>query len=308
MTDRKASDRDVSRAIRSWLHEDRHEDASRLAGAVLTHVETIPQRRATWWPTRRTPIMNKIAGFGLAAAAVVVVLVVGAQLFGSPSNVGSGDEPTPTPVPTATVEPTPQGLLPEGPHNLWRRDLGVTINVTIPAAGWFGEPEEGILTKNDNADAPDGAGLIVFAQTNDLLVGLGDIYVYGDPCSWESTKPDGPVSTVDEAISALADQASRNASTPEDVTLDGHTGKRITLQVPDDVVFSDCDRGEFRTLVEGDDSARYHQDPGQIDLLWVLDVNGELVIFDVAYYEGTPESVLDELGAIVESATLDYAP
>ena len=40
MTDFNSSDRDVSRAIRSWLHEDRHEDASRLAGAVLDEVDS----------------------------------------------------------------------------------------------------------------------------------------------------------------------------------------------------------------------------------------------------------------------------
>ncbi|MEO8245499.1 MAG: hypothetical protein ABI622_00125 [Chloroflexota bacterium] len=132
--------------------------------------------------------------------------------------------------------------------------------------------------------------------------------MYGDPCHWASTKPATSVATVDEAIAALSGQAFRDASTPVDVTVDGYTGKSITLHVPDDAVFSECDGGEFRTLVEGEDAAGHHQDPGQIDLLWVLDVNGELVIFDVAYYAGTPENVLDELGAIVESATLDYVP
>ena len=108
MTDFKASDRDVSRAIRSWLHEDRHEDASRLAGAVLDQAETISQRRATSWPARRTEPMNKIVGLGLAAAAVIVALVVGMQLFSTPGG-GTGGEPTDsaTPGPTATPEPTP---------------------------------------------------------------------------------------------------------------------------------------------------------------------------------------------------------
>ena len=46
MSNQKASDRDVSRAIRSWLHEDRHEDVSRIAGAVLDQVDAVPQRRA----------------------------------------------------------------------------------------------------------------------------------------------------------------------------------------------------------------------------------------------------------------------
>jgi hypothetical protein len=52
MTDFNASDRDVTRAIRSWLREDRHEDASRIAGAVLDQVATTRQRRARWWPAR----------------------------------------------------------------------------------------------------------------------------------------------------------------------------------------------------------------------------------------------------------------
>jgi len=107
MTEFQTSDRDVNRAIRSWLHEDRHEDVSRLAGAVLDQVDTIPQRRATWWPARRTPTMNKTFGLGLAAAAVVVVLIVGAQLFGSAGNGGMGSGATPTPEPTATPEPSP---------------------------------------------------------------------------------------------------------------------------------------------------------------------------------------------------------
>ena len=54
MTDFNTSDRDVNRAIRSWLHEDRHEDVSRIAGAVLDRVEATPQRRTTWWPAWRS--------------------------------------------------------------------------------------------------------------------------------------------------------------------------------------------------------------------------------------------------------------
>jgi hypothetical protein len=114
--------------------------------------------------------------------------------------------------------------------------------------------------------------------------------------------------TVDEAVAALSRQPSRNASTPIDVVVGGHAGKSLTLHVPDDAVFSSCDEGEFRTLVEGDDDYRYHQAPGQIDTLWVLDVNGEVVVFDAGYYEGTPQSVVDELEAIVESASLGYSP
>lgn len=315
MTDLQTSDRDVSRAIRSWLHEDRHEDASRVSGTVLDRVETTPQRRAGW-PAWRTPTMNRFLTFGFGAAVVLIAMLLGWRALGLPTNVGGPvSSAAATPLPSAgsaTATPAPSGSaradLPEGPHLLWRKDLGVTIELTIPAPGWYGKPGEGTLTKNDNVDAPDGAGLIVFAATNDLLVGLGDVYVYEDPCHWESTRPETPVTTVDEAIAALSSQPSRDASPPQEITLDGFTGKRITLRVPDDVVFSECDRGEFRTLVQGEDAARHHQDPGQLDLLWILDVNGQIVIFDMVYYEGTPEAVLDEMAAMVESATLQYSP
>lgn len=111
MTDPHASDRDLSRAIRSWLHEDRHEDASRVAGAVLDLVEATPRRRATWWPVRRTfDIMNKFVPLGLGAAAVVVALVIGTQVLGSPAPDGVGAAPStslsPSLAPTATAEPS----------------------------------------------------------------------------------------------------------------------------------------------------------------------------------------------------------
>lgn len=306
MNDLKTSDRDLNRAIRSWLHEDRHEDASRLTGAVLDQVEATPRRRSTWWPARRTPIMNKFVTIGLGAAAVVVLVLVGAQILGPPSNLGGSGEATPTPVPAGTVEPTPEGLLSEGTHLLF--DGGrQQISVAIPAPDWYGDVDNAVLVKNDNADAPDGAGLLVFAGTTAVLP--KDLYVYGDPCHWETTRPDTPVNTVDEAVTALASQASRDASTPIDITVDGHAGKLIILHVPDDARFSDCDQGEFRTLVEEYDDgsgtgARFAQDPGQIDKLWVLYGNDGVVIIDAAYYEGTPQSVIDELDAIVASARL----
>ena len=58
MSEPRTSDRNVDRAIRSWLHEDRYEDVSRVAGAVLDLLDTTPQRRSPWWPARRIPFMN----------------------------------------------------------------------------------------------------------------------------------------------------------------------------------------------------------------------------------------------------------
>jgi len=304
MTDFHASDRDVNRVIQAWLDEDRHEDASRLAGAVLDQVEALPQRRATWWRVRRTPTMNRFLSVGAAAAVIVLVLLAGSRLFGSPANIGGpGVEPTATQEATQTPEPSaaepsvdPEGLLPEGPHLL--TDGRLPITVTIPAPDWYGEPGGAILAKNDSAGTGSAAMIVFFS----------DLYVYGDPCQWSTTRPDTPATTVDEVMTALSAQASRDASEPVDVTLDGYAGKAITLHVPDDADFSACDRATFGSWgLPGADQTpfRYHQDPGQIDEVWVLDVDGELAIIDWAYYEGTPQAVVDELREIVESITFE---
>jgi hypothetical protein len=293
------SDRDVNRAIRSWLHEDRHEDVSRVAGAVLDQVETTRQRRATWWPTRRTSPMNKIVPLGLGAAAVVGILVVGAGMLRAPAPGGVGAAPAATPSPTAALTPQPSAAaaagLPVGSSHVLVSGGGIQGTVTIPAPGWTGEG--GILVKDDNIDAPDGAGMIVFTGE--------DLFVYGDPCEWSSTTPATPATTVDALVEALGAQASRDASAPVDVTVDGHAGKSITLNVPDDAVFSECDEGYFGSWGVATETtpARYHQGPGQIDEVWILDVDGVLTVIDTAYYAGTPAEHVAEMRAIVESAS-----
>ncbi len=59
-------------------------------------------------------------------------------------------------------------------------------------------------------------------------------YLYGDPCHWASTTPNTPTTTVDEIVTGLAAQASRDASAPVDVTVGCYAGKQITLHVPND--------------------------------------------------------------------------
>jgi hypothetical protein len=302
--------KDLDRLLRSFLTDGPLELPDPSYDQVRDRTETTRQRAVigSW----RTPDVNRLLKIGLAAAAVVVIAVIGYQLSGG-SVGGPGATETPESsiaeaTPSAAPSSTPGALLPEGSHRLWdaQGDKG-QITVTIPAPGWYGEPDQGFIVKNNNADAPDGAGLIVFAETNQLFAGFGDLYVYGDPCHWATTTPDTPVTTVDEAVAALSSQALRDTSAPVDVTVAGHAGKSITLHVPDDAVFSECDQGEFRSWIEGPEGTRYHQDPGQIDKLWILDVGGalDLVIIDAGYYAGTPQNVLEEIDAVVESATFN---
>jgi hypothetical protein len=121
-----------------------------------------------------------------------------------------------------------------------------------------------------------------------IVFGAQEYSVYGDPCQWSTTGPESPATTVDELVAALAAQASRDASAPTDITVDGYAGKAITLHVPDDAVFSDCDQstfGSWKVPDSGTGPSRYHQGPGQIDEVWVIDVDGLVMAIDVAYYQ-----------------------
>jgi hypothetical protein len=142
MTDPHASDQDVSRVIRSWLHEDRHEDASRVAGAVLDTVDATQRRRTTWWPARRTPLMSKFVSLGLGAAVVVVAVVIGNQVLvpaPAPGGVGSAPSavPSPTPAPTATREPSPS-LVSAPPLTETFTSMRHGISLSYPE-GWTAE-------------------------------------------------------------------------------------------------------------------------------------------------------------------------
>ena len=97
--------------------------------------------------------MNKIVGFGFAAAVAVVVLVIGAQLFGSPSNVGSGAEPTIEANPEtsrgfSTFTSTMHGISIDYPSGWQIRSAtepwtGGPLNFDSPAADVIFDPELG---------------------------------------------------------------------------------------------------------------------------------------------------------------------
>ena len=247
--------------------------------------------------------MNKIVGFGLAAAAVVAIALIGSQLIGSdPGGTGAGTASSPEPsVTEPTASPSIDAGLPVG-SSYALTDEGVPITATIPAPGWAHEPGGLILVKNGNAHAPDGAYV--------LGVWVGpDPLIPGDPCQWESTMPDTPATTLDEIVAALGSQATRNASAAEDVTVDGYAGKVITIEMPDGPYTAsnnpDCDQDQFCTLGFGDPTVchMWFQEVGQIDELWIVDVDGEFFFVPGSYYSETPASVVDELNALLGSMT-----
>jgi hypothetical protein len=151
--------------------------------------------------------------------------------------------------------------------------------------------------------------------------------VYAHPCHWR----DGliqPGPTVADLATALADQPLRDATEPVDIVVNGFEGVQLELSVPADMptrryehgddVYTDflgCDRDEvvgdraFKswTGVSGSwgGSERYQQGPGQVDRLWILDVNGERLVIDATYMPGADAKDREELWQVMESVRFE---
>ena len=252
----------------------------------------------------RVPTLSKLVPIGLGAAAVIAVLFLGSRFIGSPSAAigGPAADPSPTPQsPVAGPSSVTAGLLPVGPFTI---PGSVRTTVTIPASGWTSDPEFSAVGKGNEVQNLPEATMLAWTWP----AGTG-FSVYGDPCHWASTTPDTPATTIDEIAAALAAQPSRDASDPVDVTVGGYSAKKITLHVPDDwdASSNDCDQGNFASYgVAGEDEpSRWHQGPGQIDELWIVDVDGAFAILDAMYRPDTPSELVDELRAVTESATFE---
>ena len=105
----------------------------------------------------------------------------------------------------------------------------------------------------------------------------------------------------------------RNCATPRlrpRVKLDGHVGKFLEWSVPEDMVvhgdanFQGCDvfpgnghRDFVSWFAHGStQNDRYQQVPGQVDKLWILNVDGQRLVVDATYLPATQRTEREQLG------------
>jgi hypothetical protein len=306
-----STNRDVDRIVRSWLNEDRHEDADRVLNTVLDELDTTPQRR-TLWSAWRQPVMNNTVRIGLAAAAVVVIAVIAINLL--PGSPAPGGEPTITLEPTTasapTATPLPAGFYtgtpfaaggfgmcppPEVSSDCTEDPRDDTITFTYHASeAWEGNPgpgggTSGVSLVAEGYEAPAGAA---------MLITRGN-WLNSDPCRQDdSLPPDIPVGpTVDDFATALDSHPLLEVTTPVDVSLAGYSGKYAELQVPSDI--TGCVR--YRPL----EGTIYAQGPSHLWRLWILDVEGVRVVIQSADFPGTSAQHQAELQAIVDSIQIE---
>jgi hypothetical protein len=133
-----------------------------------------------------------------------------------------------------------------------------------------------------------------------------------NPCHWLGRLFD-PGPTVGDLATALEAQELRNATAPTGVELDGHVGRFLEWSVPSDMVvhgdanFQGCDvfpgnghRDFVSWFAHGStQNDRYQQVAGQVDKLWILNVDGQRLVVDATY---SPATTIAEHLALIQIA------
>jgi hypothetical protein len=175
-----------------------------------------------------------------------------------------------------------------------------TFEITVPE-GWVSLDGWSLTPATDGQDVPSVA--LTFWNVDE---------VYGHPCQWAGTEL-RPGPDVDGLAETLAKVPMRDATEPRPVTVDGRDGMYLEWTVPDDIEvdengdFPECDETadghrDFRSWTGlGWAEARFQQGPGQLDRLWILDVDGQRLIVDAFSMPSATEADIDELIGVVES-------
>jgi hypothetical protein len=269
-----STDRDVTRIVRSWLHEAAHEDADRILNLVLDEIDTTPQRQAGWL-ARRFPVMNSnTVRFGLLAVAIVVIALLGSQLLPG-SNFGGPPQPTPTPTvePAPTASPSPPVDFTGHPGEGAELDPGdYVITYASPVQVTITVPDEPFGTYSSawyKAQFDWGP----WHQSNQAQLGFAFVEnIFEDPCVPELGVLEpalGP--TVADLTTALAALPGVEVTGPSDIAMGGYSGQLVELSGIERS--ADCVEEAPMWVMTGGDSWLL-PDVGGRTRVWILDVAG----------------------------------
>ncbi len=298
--------RDPDRLIRAFLADGQTDLPDRTYDAVRSDIERTRQRVVIGpW---REPRMNSFAKIAIAAAAVVVVAVVGFTLM--PGNGGVGGTgvasptpaatptPTPTPKPTPTPTPasTPIGDLPEGPLAGTYTVLmeGVPVSFTVPASGWQNDGSVGTGTYPES----DFLGFR-FWNTPDN--------VYADPCAHTPMSP-APDHTIDGLAAAMAAIPGTNlVSGPSSVEIGGQPAQHVVFKIRNDI---GCDPETFHLWYDDSSGGAeggwvWASALGSTHHVWTIDVDGTVLFIDAEYFKGAGPEIEQALQQVIDSITFE---
>jgi hypothetical protein len=230
---------------------------------------------------------------GLIAALAAIAIPLTACGDDADTKASAGNE-------TATSTPTQPESRPTG----WT-PIPVEAEGLIPA-GRLG------MTANGRPDAPWAVldvperfsslgGWAVFDEESGGDVGYWTVSeVVRQPCeALSDANAIAAGSTVEEVAATFQRQRRTRVTAPVPVTVDGYNGLSLELHVPKDINFADWT--EYNVWESDPEGARHMGAPGEFDRLWILDVEGDVVVLTVTADPDVPKTSLIRLTDMVES-------
>jgi hypothetical protein len=95
------------------------------------------------------------------------------------------------------------------------------------------------------------------------------------------------------------------SSRPRPMAIGGHSASYVEVLIPSVLDFSQCDADQLVLWESADGSVRYGLGPGEIDRLWVVDMDSAPVVIDAAMPLLASPSDRAELQAIVDSVRIE---
>lgn len=290
-----STDRDTTRIVRSWLEEGVTALPDRVLDTVLDQVPATPQRRS-WWPTWRFAHMNTYAKLALAAAAIVVVALIGYSLLPTRGGVG-GVPASPSPIPSPTaVPPLPSGSMAAGTYLISDPTLTlVPYSLTVPA-GWTGA--DGGASRGDSFEGT-GVELTTWLITD----------AYGDSCHWTGTLT--PVSTRPALVAAFVAQSGHAHSAPVETTIGGMPATKLSLSLDAAADVSTCQvAGHVHIWPDPgpDENGGWALIPGETVTVYVIDGNPSVMVLMTVQHKDSPPADVAALQQILDSVVFHPAP
>jgi hypothetical protein len=312
-------ERDIDRLLDLWMLDGPTEVADRVVLDAAARIDRQPQRPA-WRFLGRPTLMNSSARWIAAAAAVILIAVVGFAVLGRPSDAGVGGSP-PTASPPPSISPTPSsaaspaaefpawftgehspwaaGILPAGRYSP-RHVRTPSFAFTVPA-GWVNGEDSPDDIYTLFPDTPANAQ--EFARSGDLAQ---DIFIaptdtpagLGICPEAAAAEPSGPRAAQIAEVLVATEALSVTAPVP--VTIGGLSGLQMDIRI-------DPDWTGTCTAVPQDPPTRDYKDVRARYIVLDLADGGNLIVDVRSVYSTDFEPFLAEAMSIVESMEFDAA-
>ena len=297
---------DIDRTLREWFADGPTSIPDRVVDGVADRIDRQPQRRA--WRFRGRLFMNTYAKLGLAAAAIVIVAVVGYSIL--PRNGPGPGAPTAAPSPTAvapTITPSPTvaaascdngtagclGKLDGGTYSSANFKPKLTYTVpagpagAAPAAFWRNSVD---LTRSYGLVPPGGGGYSFEVSS--------EVVIPEQTADCSTMQKPGVGNAVSDWVTFVTEHPGLDAAAPVPVTIGGFSGFRVDFARA--ASWTAACSGPVGPVVmmfmhPGHDGVRWTDD--QQESFWFLDVAGETVLIALDSAPSASQHAADVLNA-----------